>query len=64
MKTEQGINAAAGQLKSILASTKKYIDENGDPFGIAEASYEELESLLGKAEAVIRGMVEDYSFRA
>ena len=59
MKTELGINAAAGQLKSVLASTKKYVDENGDPFGIAEASYDELEGLLRKAEAIIRGMVED-----
>lgn len=60
MKTEQRIQAAAGQLKSVLASTKKYVNENGDPFGIAEASYEDLEGLLLKAEAIIRGLAIDY----
>lgn len=61
MKTEQNINQAAVQLESVLASTKKHVTENGDPFGIAEASYRELEGLLRKAGALIRELASDYS---
>lgn len=61
MKTEQNINQAAVQLESVLASTKKHVIENGDPFGIAEASYKELEGLLLKAGMLIRELASDYS---
>lgn len=61
MKIEQNIKQSASQLESVLASAKKHVAENGDPFGIAEASYKELESLLHKAGMLIRELTSDYS---